>query len=213
MMHRRRHSIALLRDGGFGRAGLAAAVLGLVIAEPALAGRLTDFSQEELLTLPRQCLAQRFINEELTTPAVPEAERTELAKALGHSYIHYHHYCWALLYIARASQPGGDKFNYHRAVDNFDYVIRNADPGFVLLLDVYVQKGNVLERTGQGAGAEAAYREAIRVDPSYAPAYVALSHHYVAAGDQAAARAIIAQGLARDPKAKPLLERQAALGK
>jgi tetratricopeptide (TPR) repeat protein len=197
------------------RARLGVVLCGLVLAPaaPAAAGRLTDFSQAEFLTLPRVCLAQRFINEELTSPAVPESERAELTRTLGHSFIHYHHHCWALLYVARAELPGGDKYNYDRAVDNFDYVLRRADPSFVLLPDVYVQKGNVLERTGAGAAAVDAYRNALRANPTYTPAYLALAAHFVAAGDVAAARAAIAEGLKHDPKSKVLKERQAALAK
>ena len=188
-------------------------MIGVVVARaaPAAAGA-PDFTQEELLTLPHACLAQQFINELLESPAVPEPERVELLKTLGHSFIHYHHYCWALLYEDRAARPGGDKFNYHRAVDNLDYVIRNADPSFALLPEVYLQKGKVLERTGKGAAAVAEYRNALRANPDYTPAYVALARHYVDAGDSAAAGAVLAEGLARDPSSKVLADALAALG-
>ena len=156
-----------------GAPGVVLCGIVLAPAEPAAAGRLTDFSQAEFLTLPRVCLAQQFINEELASPAVPESERAELARTLGHSFIHYHHYCWALLYTARAERPGGDKYNYNRAVDNLDYVLRRADPSFVLLPDVYVRKGNVLERMGAGAAAVEEYRNALRANPRYTPAYLA----------------------------------------
>ena len=197
------------------RALLGVVLCGIVLApaEPAAAGRLTDFSQAEFLTLPRVCLAQRFINEELASPAVPESERDELARTLGHSFLHYHHYCWALLYTARAERPGGDKYDYNRAVDNLDYVLRRADPSFVLLPDVYVRKGNLLERMGAGAAAVDEYRNALRANPRYTPAYLALAEHYVAAGDVAAARAVIAEGLKHDPKSKVLKDKQAALAK
>lgn len=208
--------IVNFRPAGPGRRGrvlLCVALFGVVVApvEPAAAGRLTDFSQEEFLTLPRTCLAQQFINEELESPAVSESEREQLLNTLGHSFIHYHHYCWALLYTARAAQPGGDKFNYHRAVDNLDYVIRHADPSFALLPEVYLQKGNVLERTGEGAAAVTEYRNALRANPEYSPAYLALAQHYVDAGDVAAARGVLAEGLTHDPSSKALADRQAAL--
>src|SRR5262245_27703952 len=108
-----------------------AALVGSIVGrgEPA-AGRLTDFTQDEFRTLPRVCLAQQFINEELEKPIVPKRERERIAKRLGHSFIHYHHYCWALLYLRRAMQPDGDKFNYHRAIDNLNYVISRADRRF-----------------------------------------------------------------------------------
>jgi len=133
-MSRRRH-----------RRWVGVALVGVVVARgaPAAAQRLTDFTQEELHTLPRLCLAQQFINQELDPPLVPESERAQLLKQLGHSYVHYHHYCWALLDRRRAAAPGGDKFNYHRAVANLDYVIRNVDPVFAFLTDPYFEKGNL----------------------------------------------------------------------
>lgn len=181
------------------RRAAAAALLALIVAARAGAAPLTDFTQAELGSLPRICLAQRFINQDLAAPAVPEAERTQLAEQLGHSYIHFHHYCWALLYLARAEQPQGDKFNYHRAVDNLDYVIRHADPSFALLPQVYVLKGDVFARRGKGDPV-AEYRTAIRIDPTYAPAYAALALHYLDAGDVAAARAVLTE--ARSSPAK-----------
>lgn len=176
------------------RAAYAAILALLAAARAAHAAPLTDLSQAELLTLPRVCLAQRFINQDLATPAVPDAERAQLAEQLGHSYIHFHHYCWALLYLARAEQPQGDKFNYHRAVDNLDYVIRHADPAFALLPQVYVLKGDVFARSGKGDPA-VEYRNALRADPTYAPAYAALALHYLDAGDPAAARAVLTDAL------------------
>ncbi|MDX2165615.1 MAG: tetratricopeptide repeat protein [Deltaproteobacteria bacterium] len=196
------------------RASLGGALLAGVIAaaHPAAAARLTDFTQEELRTLPSTCLAQRFINEELAAPVVPDAERERLSTKLGHSFIHYHHYCWALLWLARAEQPDGDKFNFHRAIDNLDYVIRNADPSFALMPQVYLLKGDILARTGKRDAALIEYRNALRADPTYTPAYLALAQHYVDAGDPAAARAVLAEGLRHDPRAQALTQKQAELG-
>lgn len=189
------------------------AFLGCIVShgEPAHAGHLTDFTQEEFRTLPRLCLAQQFINEELESPVVPKAEREQLATSLGHSFLHYHHYCWALLYKRRAAQPGGDKYNYRRAVNNFDYVIRNADPGFSLLPQVHVEKGNVLRILGEAEKAVAEYRGVLQAKPDYAPASVALAQHYIDAGDSSAARSVIEEGLKHDPSSQELAEKKAAL--
>jgi tetratricopeptide (TPR) repeat protein len=183
--------------------GAVALVALAVAAGRANAGPLTDFSQAELLTLPRVCLAQRFINQELTTPVVPDAERTQRAETLGRSYIHFHHYCWALLYIARAEQPQGDKFNFRRAVDNLDYVIRHADPSFTLLPQVYVLKGDVLARTGKGDAAATEYRNAIQADRTYAAAYAALALYFLDAGDPTAAREVLTDARRNDASASP----------
>src|SRR5262249_37794092 len=126
---------------------------------------------------------------------------------------HYHHYCWALLYIRRAAAPGGDKFNYHRAVDNFDYVIRNADPGFPLLPEVYVAKGTLLAQLGDREAAASEYRNALHARPDYTPACAALVQLYLDRGDVAAARTALAEGLKHDPSSPALAEKQSALDK
>jgi tetratricopeptide (TPR) repeat protein len=179
--------------------------------ERADGGRYTDFSQAELRTLPRPCLAQRFINDELDSPAVSERRRAELAAKLGRSFHHYHHYCWALLYMRRAARPGGDEFNYRQAVDNLNYVIARAEPGFRLLAGVYFKKGNVLERLGERQAAAEEYRNALRVDPGHAAACVALAQSYLDRGDDQAARAALAEGLKHAPGSKTLAAKQADL--
>jgi hypothetical protein len=189
------------------------ALVGFVVgrSEPAAAGRLTNFSQEEFRTLPRVCLAQQFINEELEFAVVPGSEREQLAEELGHSFIHYHHYCWALLYMRRAAMPGGDKFDYRRAVDNLNYVIRNADPSFTLLPAVYFKKGNVLERIEERQAAAAEYQNAQRAMADYTPLFAALVQDYVDLGDVEAARVALEEGLTYAPSSKTLAAKKAAL--
>jgi tetratricopeptide (TPR) repeat protein len=189
------------------------ALVGFLVArgEPAAGGRLTDFSQEEFRTLPRVCLAQQFINEELESPVVPESERKQFDERLGHSFIHYHHYCWALLCVRRAATSGGDKFNYDRAVDNLNYVIRNADPSFALMPDVYFQKGYVLERLGEREAAAAEYQNALRAKADYTPASAALVQHYLDLGDVEAARAALEEGLKHAPSSTTLAAKKSAL--
>jgi tetratricopeptide (TPR) repeat protein len=189
------------------------ALVGFVVARggPAAGGRLSNFSQEELRTLPRLCLAQQFINEELESPIVPEPERKRLAEQLGHSFVHYHHYCWALLYERRAAQPGGDKFDYRRAVDNLNYVTRHADPSFALLPEVYFQKGKVLERLGERTAAVTEYQNAVRAKAGYTPASAALVESYLELGDVEAARAALEEGLKHDPKSKTLAAQKSAV--
>lgn len=172
---------------------------------------MTTFSQEELRTLPRVCLAQRFINEGLESPVVPERERRQLSEKLGHSFIHYHHYCWALLYLRRAAKPGGERFDYKRAVDNLNYVIRHADPSFALLPHVYFRKGNVLERLGDRKAAVMEYQNAVRAKAGFTPASAALVRNYLRLGDLEAARAALKEGLDHDPRSTTLAAKKSAL--
>jgi tetratricopeptide (TPR) repeat protein len=188
-------------------------LVALLVAagEPAKGGRYTNFSQEEFRRLPRLCLAQRFINDELETPAVPEAERKQLALTLGHSFLHYHHYCWALLFMWRGARPGGEKFDYRQAIDNLNYVILHADPDFRYLHKVYFKKASVLERLGDRRGAVTEYRKALRAKPDYTPAAAALVQAYLELEDLEAARAALAEGLKHDPRSNLLAAKKVEL--
>jgi tetratricopeptide (TPR) repeat protein len=179
--------------------------------EPAEGGIYTDFTQEELRSLPRLCLAQRFINDELETPAVPAAEREALSNKLGHSYLHYHHYCWAMLQMRRAARPEGEAYYYRNALQNLNYVIERADPDFALLQNVYFKKGKVLERLGERKAAAVEYQNALRVKPAHAAACAALVQIYLDQGDFAAAQAALTEGLKHAPDSKTLAAKKADL--
>jgi tetratricopeptide (TPR) repeat protein len=113
--------------------------------------------------------------------------------------------------MRRAAKPGGDKFDYHRAVDNLNYVIRNADPSFALLPEVYFQKGNVLGGLGDREAAVSEYQNALRARADYTPARAALVQLYLDLGDVEAARAALEEGLKHDPSSKTLAEKKSAL--
>ena len=189
------------------------ALVGVVLARgaPVAGGALTDFTQREFWTLPRLCLAQQFINQELDAPVVPEAERNEVLEQQGKSFIHYHHFCWALLLERRAERPGGDKYDYTRAVDNLNYVIRNADRSFALLPGVYLEKGNVLLRIAQPEAAAAEYQNALRLKADFTPASVALIQTYLDLGDLTAAREVLEQALPHDPTSAALAAKKSAV--
>jgi tetratricopeptide (TPR) repeat protein len=217
------------------------ALLAFVVAsaERAAAGRYTDFTQEELRTLPRACLAQRFINDELDPRLVSEAEQTQWNERIGLSFIHYHHYCWALLFMRRAAGPGGERFDYELAVGNLDYVIPRADPNCgpfpnvhfeseypidnreyviqradlscALLPDVYFQKGTALEYLGYREEAMGEYQNALLVQAGYTPARAALVQVYLDRGELEAARTALAEGLKYDPSSQTLADEQSTL--
>ena len=67
-----------------------------------------------------------------------------------------------------------------------------------------VNLGNLYLRLGEAERAEAYYREAIRRDATFTPAYVNLSQLYRELGGAAEARAILQQGLERQPGAADL---------
>lgn len=173
------------------------------------------FSQEELRALPRVCLAQKFINAGLRTPVVPEAERKKWAESLGPAYEAFHHYCWGLIDMRRASaaEPARARTHYLDAIQNFEYVKRNADASFPMLPEVLLRKGMALRLVGRDAAAATEFSEAITVKPDYTPAYAALVDVYVDLDDLEAAHNLLEHGLVEAPDSKILLNKKAELEK
>ena len=173
---------------------------------------LSGLRQDELQALPRVCLAQRFINQDLETPMVPANEREQWASTLGPSYKHYHHFCWGLVYMRRAAaNPSKGKFNYDSAVNNFQYVIRNSDRGFALLPEVHLRKGMALRLLGDDAASASEFVKAVRLKRDYSPAYAALVQLHVDLGDNESARKVLETGLKNAPNSKLLAQKMVEL--
>jgi tetratricopeptide (TPR) repeat protein len=82
-----------------------------------------------------------------------------------------------------------------RAVDDFRATLaENADRP-----EAQLNRGNLERVLGRNAEAEAAYREAAELDPTFAPAWANLADVTRARGDEAAAGAILSAALMRLP--------------
>jgi hypothetical protein len=189
------------------------AVLAAVLLGGARPSRAqVDFSQDELRSLPRVCLAQTYINGQLQFPVVPEEERKQWAQKLGEKdYSSYHHYCWALLYIRRAnsvSTPTEKNHNFVQAIENFNYVQRNASVRFPLLPEVNLQKALTLRLMGQDAAAASELMTAIKLKRDYTPAYAALIDIHLDLGNQEAAQSVLQEGLMQAPNSKILTQKK-----
>lgn len=194
------------------RAG-AGFLAALLAASPLVAQH--NFTQEELLSLPRSCLAQKFINQSLDHPVVPNAERAQWEERLGSvDYIHFHHYCHALILVRRGNKASTAReraSNFNDAVSNFGYVQRNASAAFPLMPEVNLQKGLTLRLLGNDAEAAREFIGALRLKPTYTPAYAALIDVYLELGDWDEARRVLEQGLAHTPSSKILASKRAEM--
>lgn len=171
------------------------------------------FTQDELRALPRVCLAQKFVNRALDTPIVPEAERAAWAQQMGPAYEAFHHYCWGLIDMRRASSTNSSQqaHHYRSAVGNFEYVERNADASFPLFPELLLRKGMALRLLGEDSQAARNFTDAIRAKKDYTPAYAALIDLYVDLGDVDGARDVLEQGLRQAPESKILLGKKREL--
>jgi tetratricopeptide (TPR) repeat protein len=173
-----------------------------------------SFSQEELRSLPRTCQAQQFIHDKIEFPITNEVERKHLLTVLGKDVMHYHHFCYGLMLVRRgniADEPNQRLGLYDEAVRNFDYVVRNAKTSFALLPEVHLQKGLTLQLMSKQSTAAREFFNALRLKPSYTPAYAALIDYYLDLGNPAEARRILVNGLKHAPASKLLQEKRRAI--
>jgi tetratricopeptide (TPR) repeat protein len=127
-----------------------------------------------------------------------------------------HHYCQGLTYLLRLKfhvYPLREKqASWRQANKEFDYVLRNAQPDFVLRPEILTRKGEVLVNLERRPEATQAFQEAIERKANYWPAYVGLAKIYQASGDTEKAKEVIETGLTQAPEAKPLRELLVELG-
>jgi tetratricopeptide (TPR) repeat protein len=144
-----------------------------------------------------------------------EIERWSSAMGGDRNFSAMHHYCWGLehtnraMYIERTKQARDAHLTY--SIGEFEYVIKNAKPDFVMLPEILTKKGENLIRLERAAEGIPDLLRAIQRKPDYWPPYVALSDYYKSAGDAATAREWAQKGLAAAPHVKPLQRRLAEL--
>jgi len=133
------------------------------------------------------------------------------------NWMHMHHFCDCIRFTNRAfatlSNPAAFSFNLQEAIQGCDYVLRATTPDFSMLPEVHMQKGKVLRLQKQDAKAAAEFREAIRGNPNFVLAYVALADLEAGrGGNTKGALQIVTEGLRRVPESKSLQRRYTEFG-
>lgn len=166
-------------------------------------------TEAELALLPPYCLSRAY---QWGTDH-PEVRRWRAV--FGEDYIHMHHYCQGLLYLMRGDISPLDSheahFNYKKAVGNLEYMEDRASPGFSLMPELYLKKGQALSRMGESREAVAAFRKSIKLKPDYVPAYAVFSDFFLMRGQNGKARQVLREGLSAVPDAGILQRRLAEI--
>jgi tetratricopeptide (TPR) repeat protein len=134
---------------------------------------------------------------------------------LGKDFLHTHHYCAGVNFINRyyrARSQQDKRFNLNNAEGNLQYMVANADPGYSLMPDVYLNLGVVYSLTNQTAQAITHFNKAIELNPRQPKAYNALSDYYAKTKQSAKALEIVTTGLRYNPEVKSLQRRYTELG-
>lgn len=144
-----------------------------------------------------------------------EAEIERWNALLGNTFHSLHHYCWGLMKTNRAvllARTGQVREYYlNSAIEEFDYVLRNANDEFLLLPEILTKKGENLIRLGKGPIAVLHLERAATLKPDYWPPYAHLSDYYKTKGEVDKAEDYLRKGLSFSPQAKALTRRLSEL--
>ena len=169
---------------------------------------------KEMFMLPEYCRYTQDFRDHVAG-GNNRAEIERWTQLMGESFIHMHHYCYALQAVNRASFMSRTEqeriHNLSTAVRECDYVIHNTPADFSMLPDIFTTKGQSLIRMGSVGQGVAELQRAIDKKADHWPAYAALGDYYKEVGQLAKAREWLEKGLAAAPNTMPLTRRLSAL--
>lgn len=134
---------------------------------------------------------------------------------MGDDFWHMHHYCRGLRDVLRLNgamiTPAERNYLQERAVNEFEYIIKNAKPTMPLMPEVLLKRGEVQVLQGNLIGAKDSFDAARRLKPDYWPAYDRLSGMLIGLKQYERAAEIIEAGLTASPGQAELLARQKSI--
>jgi tetratricopeptide (TPR) repeat protein len=129
---------------------------------------------------------------------------------LGNAFWGLHHYCWGLIRVNRASRAGVApqmrRYLYESAINDYQYVLENSPPNFVLLPEIYLRIGEASVELQAYATAMEAFQRSREIKPDYWPPYVRAAAVLTRLGKNAEAAALLQEGLTRMPSEPALLD-------
>lgn len=185
-------------------------LLAGLLACPLLAGAAEKFAPTaaELSMLPSFCTDRL----QKSASGINVASAAHLGQG---NYLHIHHYCFAVNFVNRARRAHDKKdrlYDLGLAKNNYNYVIKAAEPGFWMRPQIYVELGKVhlqLKETGE---ALRLFNDAITFNPAYEPAYHALIDVHRQSGRGKEALEVATAGLGHVPGSQSLKKEYLGLG-
>lgn len=195
-------------------ASAVALVFALAAGAPAEAGMPT-LTPGEMAMLPAYCPdTMGFGYGDASFNTSPRAGHW--VALMGKSFWAMHHHCLGIYKTRRAALPGIPaqvrKHNLESAIDEFNYVIENSTPDFIMLPEVFRMRGDAQLKLGRLPDANESYAISRRHKPGYAPAYTSWADELVRTGLKKNAMALLEDGLRAAPESKDLRASYAKLG-
>lgn len=181
-----------------------------------LAFRPTNVGPGELALLPPYCVdTEGFMYGPENSPTQSPRAR-EWVGTMGRSFWSLHHYCWGLVNLNRlrtGKADAKDKQQFASSIVNeYQYVIRNSSPDFILLPEIWTRIGEASLLAGDIGGALEAYATARQIKPDYWPAYTQWAEFLLRYDKKAEAKELVKKGLEQVPDAAPLIALYRRLG-
>lgn len=178
------------------------AAIGLLSNLPSKALEITG---AERAVLPVFCQEQHHISKGAQDPQ--RLARWESYMGSG-TFQALHHYCWALVELARSYHPGYTQQDRNSmlksAAGNIDYVIERSNRNSPLLPELYTAKGRALLLKGDIREAGISFDAARKIDPKYWRAYLLWAVFLQQNGKIKEAEKLVADGLEHSPDSKAL---------
>lgn len=202
---------------------IALLTIGLAASVSVLAAPPDRITKAEIALLPPYCAHTQpdggLGSKEQQADPSPKARRWMEILGGGHDHKNnlwkIHHYCWALIHMARAQKyrMRGDLRTaaWMSVVDEIDYTMEHTTPDLVLLPEMWLNRGRALVRLGQRDQALQSFAKAIEIKPDYWPPYVDSANILVQRGAREQAIRMLEQALAQAPDARPVRARLAEL--
>lgn len=170
----------------------------------------------DLSLAPPVCMDVQAIDATGWVQGYRESPRSGYWKSLlGDTFWAMHHYCWAIVRLNRmggkALTPTQRAFEYDSAVSDFQYVLNNAKPNFVLLPEIYWRMGDAHFKKGDIGAALTYFTYSREAKGDYWPAFAGLADVMRKAGKREDAIALLREGLEKAPGTAALQERLAEL--
>ena len=151
---------------------LVGTVISFAFGQAAYAEVFGDaISDSEMGLIPSYCRYTQTFPGSAKEPSIYQG----YVERYGTGWTHMHHYCWALLAMARYDRPGNDRQTKNAlargAVADLNYVLRNAPAEFAFRFDVLTRKGKALIRNGQLKEARAVSEAVLNQWPDRADSY------------------------------------------
>jgi tetratricopeptide (TPR) repeat protein len=180
----------------------------LALAAPrAWAQKPPNISPGEIALLPEYCGETQTMTE---VDPRGSARGAYWSGMLGQGFWGLHHYCWGLIRVNRSTQPGLPSYirrgMHEAAINDYRYVLANAQPGFLLAPEILVRIGeSYLFLQNYGMAMEA-FARARQLKPGYWPPYVRWAAVLYATGKKREALAHLEEAMRLEPEETALIE-------